>query len=228
MRNCECVKNFRGHPLVSERRKVDAVPCPQARIAKLGESPEVDELQSEVVGDAAEQFVVDGGPAPQPPKKRDGSEVARGEGEHVGAGLLQGLQGVGVSGHHRVDVVAHQKQVVHARVDGDEVGFEHDRGLNLIRKNLVHPAATHREVGVPKLRTVLRKLECDVIRPSAQTVRAGGMWVADTLGERIAKGHVSGEYAHETNLAQPTTVFSPAAPSIRESSSAVLPLFASA
>jgi len=100
-----------------------------------------------------------------------------------GAGLLQGLEGVGIPGHHRVDVVAHQQQVVHARVDDDEVGFEHNGGLNLIRENLVHSAATHREVGVAKLRVVLRQCDCDVIRPSAHPVGAGGMWIADTLGE---------------------------------------------
>jgi hypothetical protein len=106
----------------------------------------------------------------------------------------------------------------------------------LIRKNLIHPAATHREVGIAKLRTVLRKRDCDVIRPSAQTVGAGGMWVADTLGERVAERHVPAEHCrrrrrsspgHETNLAYDTADFSPAAPPICESSSAVLPLFAS-
>jgi hypothetical protein len=106
----------------------------------------------------------------------------------------------------------------------------------LIRENLVHSAATHREVGVAKLGIVLRKRDCDVIRPTAHTIGAGGMWVADTLGERVAEGHVPGEHCrrrrrsgpgHETNLAYATADFSPAAPPIRESSSAVLPLFAS-
>ena len=169
---------------------MDAITCPQARIAKLGEPPEVHELQTEIVGDAAQQLVVDRGPAPQPPEQRHRAEVTRGEREHVGTGLLQGLQAVGVSGHHRVDVVAHQQQVVHARVHGDEVGFEHYGGLNLLRENLVHPTATHREVGVAKLWTVLRQRDRDVVRPSAQTVGAGGMWVADTLGERVAERHV--------------------------------------
>jgi hypothetical protein len=54
------------------------------------------------------------------------------------------------------------------------------------------------------------------------------MWVADTLGERVAERHVPREHGHVTNLAHRTADFSPAAPSIRESSSAVLPLFASA
>ena len=90
--NSQCVKNFRGHALMTERREVDAIAGPQARIAKLGEPPEVDQLQTEVVGDAAQQLVVDRGAAPQPPKQRHRAEIARREREHVGAGLLQSLQ----------------------------------------------------------------------------------------------------------------------------------------
>jgi hypothetical protein len=65
-----------------------------------------------------------------------------------------------------------------------------------------------------------------VIRPSAQTVGAGGMWVADTLGERVAERHVPSE-RHVTNLADGTAICSPAAPQIRESTLTVPPLFAS-
>jgi len=68
---------------------MDAITCPQARIAKLGEPPEVHELQTEIVGDAAQQLVVDRGTAPQPPEQRHCAEVTRGEREHVGTGLLQ-------------------------------------------------------------------------------------------------------------------------------------------
>ena len=53
MGNCESVKNLRGHPFMAERREVDAIAGPQARIAKLSEPPKVHELQTEVVGDAA-------------------------------------------------------------------------------------------------------------------------------------------------------------------------------
>src|SRR5258707_2910152 len=141
--NSERVKNFRGHALMSQRGQVDAVSGPQARIAELGEAPEVDELQAEVVGDAAQQLVVDRGSAAEPPKQRHGAEVACGEREYMGAGLLQGLEGVGIPGHHRVDVVAHQQQVVHARVDDYEVGFEHNGGLELFREKFVHSVATH-------------------------------------------------------------------------------------
>jgi hypothetical protein len=62
------------------------------------------------------------------------------------------------------------------------------------------------------------------------------MWVADTLGERVAERHVPAEHCrrsrrsghgHDTNLAHPTADVSPEAPSIGESTPAVLPLFAS-
>jgi hypothetical protein len=96
----------------------------------------------------------------------------------------------------------------------------------LLREDLVHPAATHCEVGVSKLRIVLRQRDCDMIRPSAQTVGAGGMWVADTLSERVAERHVSAD-GHETNLADAMANFSTAARGIGELTSAVPPLFAS-
>jgi hypothetical protein len=66
-----------------------------------------------------------------------------------------------------------------------------------------------------------------VIRPSAHTVGAGGMRVTHTFGERVAEHHVPAEHAHDTNLADATANVSPAAPSVVESTSAVLPLFAS-
>ena len=77
---------------MAERREVNAIAGPQARIAKLGEPPEVHQLQSEVVGDAAQQLVVDRGAAPQPAKQRHRAEIARRERQHVGTGLLQRLQ----------------------------------------------------------------------------------------------------------------------------------------
>ena len=56
---------------MAERREVNAIACPQARISKLGEAPEVDQLQSEVVGDGAQQLVVNRGAAPQPAMQVD-------------------------------------------------------------------------------------------------------------------------------------------------------------
>ena len=53
MGDSQRVKDFGGEALVTERREVDPIAVPQAGVAKLGEPPEVDELQSEVVGDAA-------------------------------------------------------------------------------------------------------------------------------------------------------------------------------
>jgi hypothetical protein len=54
------------------------------------------------------------------------------------------------------------------------------------------------------------------------------MWIADTLGERVAERHVSAEqHGHDTNLADAMANCSPAAPSVGESTSAVPPLFAS-
>ena len=62
----------------------------------------------------------------------------------------------------------------------------------------------------------LAERDGDVVRPSAQTVGAGGMWVADTLGERVAERHVPGEHCrrrrrsgpgHVTNGAHPTADF---------------------
>ena len=76
MGDSQCVKNFGGQALMAERREVDPISVPQARIAKLGEPPEVHELQTEVVGNAAQQLVVDRGSAPQPPEQRHGAEIA--------------------------------------------------------------------------------------------------------------------------------------------------------
>ena len=93
-----------------------------------------------------------------------------------------------------------KKQVVHARVDGDEVGLEHDGGLDLFVEDLVHAAAPDREVGVAHFGVGLRQRYGDMIGPSAQAVRAGRVWVADPLGERVAKRHVAGEDGHGSNL----------------------------
>jgi hypothetical protein len=57
-----------------------------------------------------------------------------------------------------------------------------------------------------------------VIRPTAQTIGAGAMWVADTLRERVADCHVPAEHCrrsrrfghgHGTNLADPMVVRTP-------------------
>ena len=193
MRNSQCVKHFRGHPFVPKRREVHSVAIPQPRIAKLAEPPEVDEPQTDIVGDASEKLVVNGGATPQPAEQRHGAKVTRGECEHEGTGLLQCLEPVGVAGHHGVDIVAHQKQIVHARIDGDEVGFEHDRRLNLFGEDLIHPSAADGEVGVAKIGIALRKPDGDVVSPSAQTIGTGGVGIADPLGERVAKCHIPAE-----------------------------------
>src|SRR5689334_23250975 len=107
MWNRQRVKHFRGEPLMSERGQMNSVTIPETGVAKFGEAPEVDQLNAEIVDDGAEKFVVDRGASTQSAEQWHGAEIGRGEGHHVGAGLLQGLEGVGVPGHHRVDVVAY-------------------------------------------------------------------------------------------------------------------------
>ena len=226
MGNSQRVKDFGGESLVPQRRQVDAIAVPQSRVAELGEPPEVDQVQPEVVGDAAQQFVVDRRAAAQPPEQRHGAEIRCREGEHDGAGLLQRLEPLGVSGHHGVDVVAQQEQVVHARVDGDEIRLEHDGGLNLLVEDLVHSPAPHREVGVAQLGVRLRQRDCDTIGPPAQTVGARGIGVADTFGERVAERHVSREHAHGVQFCGSHGDSLIASRSINDWTSTVPPLFA--
>jgi hypothetical protein len=53
------------------------------------------------------------------------------------------------------------------------------------------------------------------------------VWVADTLGERVAERHVSAEHGHDSNLADRTAIRSPAGPHIGEWTPTGPPLFAS-
>src|SRR4051794_40660546 len=106
MGNGQRVKDFGSESLVPQRRKVDAIAVPQSCVAELGVAPEVDKAQTEVIGDAAQQFVVDRSAAAQPPEERHGSEICCREGEYDSTGLLQRLEPLGVPGHHGVDIVA--------------------------------------------------------------------------------------------------------------------------
>jgi hypothetical protein len=51
------------------------------------------------------------------------------------------------------------------------------------------------------------------------------MWVADTLGERVAECHVPGEHDHGLNLADATAICSPAARQIGKWTPIVKSLF---
>ena len=53
MGNNQLVKDFRSKALMTQRREMYAIAVPEACVAKLGEPPEVDELQTEVIGNAA-------------------------------------------------------------------------------------------------------------------------------------------------------------------------------
>ena len=59
-----------------------------------------------------------------------------------------------------------------AFVAGDEVWLEHGGGLSLLVEDLVHSPATDGQVGIAKIGIGLRQRDCDVIRPSTQTIGA--------------------------------------------------------
>ena len=167
------------------------VVVPESGIAEFVEAPEVDERHAEVVGDAAQQFVVDRRPPAQPAEHGFGPQIRCGEGEDGGAGLLQGLQAVGVAGHHGVHVDAQGHQVVHPGVDGHQVWFGEHGGLDLVGQDVVHGPAAHSEVGVAELGIGSRQPRGQPVGPAAHAVRAAGVGIADAFGEGITQRDVS-------------------------------------
>ena len=140
-------------------------------------------------GDAADVLVVDGDPAADLAEQGVLDAVDAGEQHHPGTGPTQPGDRLLVAGHQRVDVDLGPHQVVAARVKRDEVGFERERGVELLGEHLAEQLAADGEVGVAEVRVERAQPLRGPVRPAAHAVRRGGVVVTDTLGERVAEGN---------------------------------------
>ena len=90
-----------------------------------------------------------------------------------------------------VRIGAGADDVVAARREGDQVGLELERRLDLVGDDLGDELAAHREVRVGEVVDLLRQHLGDAVGPAAVAVGRGGLGVADALGERVAERDVA-------------------------------------
>ena len=158
--DAERVEHGDGDELVPGRRQVQAVHVPHPRVVQRAHPPEVDQRRVVPVGDLPDQLVVDGEPAAErgeQPGRAGPAGVVGGEEHQPGAGRGELLDAVGVDRDQRVDVDPRPEDVVHAGVDGDQVGRQRDGGLDLLGDDLAELAAADGEVGVGEVVRAARR-----------------------------------------------------------------------
>ena len=170
MRDAEHVEHVQGHPGVAGRAEVHAVVVPVAPVAELAHPPEVHDRGAVTVGRPPDQLGVEREPSAQRPVDRRTTRVEGREHQQPRPGGRQLAEGGVVPVHQCVDVDPRPHDVVGAGVDGEQVGLERDRRLDLLGDHGVELATADRQVGVAELRRLLREHGRDPVGPAAQTV----------------------------------------------------------
>ncbi len=187
----ERLQHHARHGVVAERREVQPVDVPHARVLDLGERPLVGHDAVVPGGDRADVLVVDRDLAAQPPE--DGGELDVGaREEHHGRALG------GEPGDHAVQALreavgvgAGPEEVVAARGERHEVGVQRERGLDLLVGDLAEQPAADREVRVGEALDLAGQHLGDPVGPAAVPAGAARLGVADALREGVAEGDVA-------------------------------------
>jgi D-alanyl-D-alanine carboxypeptidase (penicillin-binding protein 5/6) len=177
--------------VVAERREVQPVDVPHARVLDLGQRPLVGHDAVVPGGDGADVLVVDGDLAAEPAE--DGGELDVGAREEHHRGALGGqardhaVEALG----EPVGVGAGTEDVVAARGEGHEVGVQGQGGLDLLVRDLGEEPPADREVRVGEALHLVRQHLGHAVGPAAVAGGAARLGVADALREGVAEGDVA-------------------------------------